>query len=142
MIGENLNILLVDDDDVDLMSVRRSFRDLQIDNPVVEARDGIEALACLRGEQGFAPVKPPFLILLDLNMPRMGGIEFLHELRADPALRRSLVFVMSTSAADSDVRQVYEKNVAGYILKHRQGQSFKDSIGILSRYWKGIELPV
>jgi CheY-like chemotaxis protein len=113
MIGENLNILLVDDDDVDLMSVRRSFRDLQIDNPVVEARDGIEALACLRGEQGFAPVKPPFLILLDLNMPRMGGIEFLHELRADPALRRSLVFVMSTSAADSDVRQVYEKNVAG-----------------------------
>jgi len=68
-----VTILLVDDDKVDTMAVRRSFRDLKIANPIIEARDGIEALERLRGENGQQQVAPPCLVLLDLNMPRMGA---------------------------------------------------------------------
>jgi CheY-like chemotaxis protein len=89
-----VTLLAVDDDKVDLMALKRSFRELKIANPIVEAHDGIEALACLRGENGFEKVPSPCLVLLDLNMPRMGGIEFLDELRRDPLLRRTLVFVI------------------------------------------------
>jgi len=64
-------------------------------------------------------VPRPCLIMLDLNMPRMGGIEFLEELRSDPLLRRILVFVMTTSAAPEDRMKAYDMNVAGYMLKHR-----------------------
>ena len=92
-----VTILLVDDDKVDAMAVKRSFRELKIANPVIEAHNGIEALERLRGENGHEKVPEPLLMLLDLNMPRMGGIEFLEELRRDPVLRRTLVFVMTTS---------------------------------------------
>jgi CheY-like chemotaxis protein len=141
MMDHTVTILLVDDDKVDTMAVRRSFRDLKIANPVVEARNGIEALERLRGESGCIKVKPPCLVLLDLNMPRMGGIEFLTELRDDPLLRRTLVFVMTTSAAEEDRLRAYDKNVAGYVLKHRLGQSFLDSINMLQFYWRVIEFP-
>src|ERR1700722_9344510 len=141
MTGRTVTILLVDDDKIDAMAVRRSFRDLHIANPVIEARNGIEALDCLRGENGSARVPSPCLVLLDLNMPRMGGIEFLDELRRDPLLHRTLVFVMTTSAAEEDRMRAYDKNVAGYVLKHRVGQSFLDSISMLEHYWRVIEFP-
>jgi len=80
-------------------------------------------------------------VLLDLNMPRMGGIEFLAELRADPSLRRTIVFVMTTSAAEEDRLRAYEKNIAGYVVKHRLGQSFLESISMLEHYWRVIEFP-
>jgi len=141
MIDKDITILLVDDDDVDMKGVRRSFRDLKITNRVVEARDGIEALTHLRGEEGNPRIAPPYLVLLDLNMPRMGGIEFLAELRSDPSLRRTLVFVLTTSSAEDDRKKAYEKNVAGYILKHRPGHTFTDTMTMLDRYWSGIEFP-
>jgi len=136
-----VTILLVDDDKVDTMAVRRSFRELNITNPVIATRNGIEALECLRGENGHEKVPSPCLVLLDLNMPRMGGIEFLGELRNDPALRRTVVVVMTTSEAEEDRVRAYDKNVAGYVLKHRPGQSFLDSIGMLQHYWRTIEFP-
>ena len=136
-----VTILLVDDDKVDTMAVRRSFRELNITNPVIATRNGIEALECLRGENGHDKVASPCLVLLDLNMPRMGGIEFLGELRNDPALRRTVVVVMTTSEAEEDRVRAYDKNVAGYVLKHRPGQSFLDSIGMLQHYWRTIEFP-
>jgi CheY-like chemotaxis protein len=141
MIDSTVTILLVDDDKVDTMAVRRSFRELNITNPVIATRNGIEALESLRGENGRDKVPTPCLVLLDLNMPRMGGIEFLDELRRDPSLHRTLVFVMTTSAAEEDRLRAYDKNVAGYVLKHRVGQSFLDSISMLEHYWRVVEFP-
>jgi CheY-like chemotaxis protein len=141
MKDSEVTILLVDDDKVDTMAVRRSFRELNITNPIIATRNGIEALECLRGENGHEKVPSPCLVLLDLNMPRMGGIEFLGELRNDPALRRTVVVVMTTSEAEEDRIRAYDKNVAGYVLKHRPGQSFLDSIGMLQHYWRTIEFP-
>src|SRR6476620_8140823 len=105
-----VTLLAVDDDKVDLMALKRSFRDLKIANPIVEAHDGIEALDRLRGENGCEKLPAPCMILLDLNMPRMGGIEFLDELRRDPELRRTLVFVMTTSSAEEDRVRAYDRN--------------------------------
>ena len=123
---EAATILLVDDDIV---------------NPIALARNGIEALEMLHGENDHAKLEAPLLILLDLNMPRMGGIEFLEELRADPELRRTLVFVMTTSAAEEDREHAYEYNIAGYVVKGRPGQTFLQSIAALESYWRMIELP-
>ena len=138
---DTVTILLVDDDTVDAMAVKRSFRALKIANPIIEAHDGIAALERLRGENGVEKLQPPYLVLLDLNMPRMGGIEFLDALRRDPELRATLVFVMTTSAAEEDRIRAYDKNIAGYILKHRPGQTFLESISMLEHYWRVIEFP-
>jgi CheY-like chemotaxis protein len=136
-----VTIMVVDDDRVDTLAIRRSFKELHITNPVIAAKDGIEALERLRGENGREKVNHPFLVLLDLNMPRMGGIEFLEELRRDPILQRTLVFVMTTSSAAEDRARAYAKNVAGYILKYRSGGDFQDAIGMLESYWRLIEFP-
>lgn len=141
MTSRAVTILLVDDDKVDAMALRRSFRELKITNPVIEAHDGIEALQRLRGENGHEKASEPLLILLDLNMPRMGGIEFLEQLRNDPSLRRTLVFVMTTSTAKEDRILAYDKNVAGYVLKHVSGRSFVEAIRMLEHYWRTIEFP-
>jgi CheY-like chemotaxis protein len=139
---QTVTILLVDDDRVDAMAVKRSFRHLKIANPVIEARNGIEALERLRGQNGFQKVPKPCLVLLDLNMPRMGGIEFLTEVRADPELRPIVIFVMTTSADEEDRMRAYHKNIAGYVLKHRPGQSFLESISMLEHYWRVVEFPM
>jgi CheY-like chemotaxis protein len=102
MTGKTVSILLVEDDKVDVLAIKRSFRDLTIANPLIVAHNGIEALEHLRGENGREKIAAPCLIMLDLNLPRIGGIEFLDVLRSDPSLRRHLVFVMTTSAADED----------------------------------------
>ena len=136
-----VNILLVEDDLVDVMSVKRAFRDLKIGNPLFEARDGVEALEYLRGTNGREAIPRPVIILLDLNMPRMGGIEFLKELRADEELRASIVFVMTTSDAEEDRVGAYSLNVAGYVLKHSPGHSFLDAISMLEHYWRVVEFP-
>jgi CheY-like chemotaxis protein len=136
-----MSILLVEDDKIDAMAVKRAFRELKIGNQVIEAGNGIEALEYLRGENGRPKPAAPCLVLLDLNMPRMGGIEFLDELRRDAILRSTLVFVMTTSNAEEDRMRAYGFNVAGYVLKHRAGQSFLEAIEKLDSYWRLIELP-
>jgi CheY-like chemotaxis protein len=141
MSGKSVTILLVDDDKVDRMAIQRSFRSLKIANPVIEARDGVEALERLRGENGYESVPSPCLILLDLNMPRMSGIEFLRAVRADNALRRCLIFVMTTSAAEEDRMRAYDMNVAGFVLKDRSGQSFIEAISMLEHFWRVVEFP-
>jgi len=141
MIGNPVTILLVEDDKVDVMAIRRSFLRLKIANPIIEAQDGIEALARLRGTDGYEAIDRPCLILLDLNMPRMGGLEFLAELRSDPMLQRSIVFVLTTSRAEEDRLHAYDKNVSGYVLKYRPGETFLDAINMLESYWRVIEFP-
>lgn len=92
-----VNLLLVEDDEVDVQGLKRAFAKSRIGNPITVARDGIEALEILRGENGQAKLAKPHLILLDLNMPRMNGLEFLEAIRADEDLKTSVVFMITTS---------------------------------------------
>ena len=136
-----VNILLVEDDEVDVMAVKRTFKKLKIANPFHRAADGIDALEMLRGENGKKKLPQPLIVLLDLNMPRMGGLEFLDELRKDPDLRRTVVFVMTTSAAEEDRVRAYNKCIAGYVLKHSPAHTFLDAVTMLEHYWRVIEFP-
>ena len=136
-----VTLLLVDDDAVDIMSVQRALDSHDLINPIVVAHDGIEALEYLRGENGRDPVRAPYVILLDLNMPRMDGIEFLGELRADPALHDSIVFVLTTSCAEKDKLRAYAHNIAGLMTKGASDALTGDVIEMLSLYWRVVQLP-
>lgn len=137
-----MNLLLVDDDEVDVMNVQRAFKKNNIINPLYVAVNGLEALKMLRGN-GDPPLVPAErrLILLDLNMPKMGGIEFLRELRADSDLRPIPVIVLTTSDEDSDKVEAYQLNVAGYILKPVTFAKFVEAVATLNKYWTLNELP-
>ena len=132
------NILLVEDDEVDVMNVRRAFKKNNIANPLHVASNGLEALQMLRGHE--IP-KDRRLVLLDLNMPRMNGIEFLRELRADAELRAIPVVVLTTSNEEKDRVEAYNLNVAGYILKPVTLINFVETMATLNRYWTLSELP-
>lgn len=132
-----LHILLVDDDEVDVMNVQRAFERNRMTNPMHIAGNGLEALAKLR--DGSIPRRR--LILLDLNMPRMNGIEFLRELRADPALHSTSVVVLTTSNEERDKVEAYELNVAGYLLKPVTFGNFIDVMAALNKYWTLVEMP-
>ena len=136
-----VNILLVEDDEVDVMAVKRALKELKIANPVFRVADGIAALEILRGENGKEPMPHPFVILLDLNMPRMGGLEFLDVLRGDPVLQRSIVFVMTTSTAEDDRFRAYDRHIAGYVLKSSCARTFLEAVTMLEHYWRVIEFP-
>jgi CheY-like chemotaxis protein len=133
-----LNIVLVEDDDVDVMNVRRAFQKNHIANPLFLAGDGLEALALLRG--GEVP-RERRLVLLDLNMPRMNGIEFLRELRRDPELAATPVVVLTTSNEERDKVEAYHLNVAGYLLKPVTFANFCDTMAALNKYWTLVEMP-
>jgi CheY-like chemotaxis protein len=134
----SLNILLVDDDEVDVMTVKRAFAKANIVNKVFVATDGIEALQLLRAD-GVPSSRR--LVLLDLNMPRMNGIEFLREIRSDPALQVLTVVVLTTSNEDRDRVEAYQLNVAGYLLKPVTFHSFADVMATLNKYWTLMEMP-
>jgi CheY-like chemotaxis protein len=140
-IDRAVTVLLVDDDDVDVKAVRRAFRKAKIANPVSVARNGLEALAMLRGTDGHQPLERPYIIILDLNMPAMNGLEFLEELRKDEELHDAVVFVLTTSKADEDRAASYDKNVAGYIVKSDVGDGFLNVINLLDCYWRIVLLP-
>ncbi len=141
MQGENIHILLVEDDEIDAEAIMRGFRAQRIANPFTVVSDGVEALAALRGENGLPPVPRPYLILLDINMPRMNGIEFLGALRDDPQLRKSIVFVLTTSDRDEDIVAAYDKHIAGYLLKSHAGRDFVNLITMLDSYWRIVQFP-
>lgn len=134
-------VLLIDDDDVDTEMVVRGFRKHRIGNELTTASNGIEALKILR-KNGQEKFTKPFIILLDLNMPGMNGFEFLEELRNDGNLRDSIVFVLTTSKAESDRARSYQKNIAGYIAKSDVGPSFKKAVDLLECFWTTVMLPV
>ena len=136
------NILLVEDDEVDVMNVKRAFKKNNITNPLYMAANGLEALVMLRGN-GKPPVIPPErrLVLLYINMPKMNGIEFLRELRADPQLKPIPVIILTTSNEDRDKVEAYNLNVAGYILKPVAFSSFVEAVATLNKYWALSEIP-
>ena len=138
--AENYNdvtILIVDDDEIDVTGIKRAFKKQKILNPVESVTNGLEALAILRGKLSGKPL----IVLLDLNMPTMGGFEFLHEIRADKALRTTIVFVLTTSKSDEDKLSAYTKNIAGYLVKSELDGSFQKLIDLLTSYWRAIEFP-
>jgi CheY-like chemotaxis protein len=138
MTAKPLNIVLVEDDDVDVMNVERAFEKANIPRPVFRAADGVEALEFLRTPTTALERR---LVLLDLNLPRMNGIEFLRELRADEQLRRTPVVVLTTSDDQQDKSDAFDLNVAGYLLKPSTFGSFVDLMASLDRYWTQAELP-
>jgi CheY-like chemotaxis protein len=133
-----INILLVDDDEVDIMNVKRAFAKANIANPMYVAHNGLEALEILRG--GRVPASRR-LILLDINMPRMNGIEFLREIRKDPDLQALCVVVLTTSNEDRDRVEAYQLNVAGYLVKPVTFVNFVDVMATLNKYWTVMEMP-
>jgi CheY-like chemotaxis protein len=136
---KTVQLLHVEDDTLCLMGLNRAFKAANIANPVSFAHDGIEALEVLRGTHGRTRLPRPFLILLDLNMPRMDGIEFLKELRSDEDLKKSIVFIMTTSDADEDKVKAYNLGVAGYILKSNPANAFLEATALLDTYWRVVE---
>ena len=137
-----LNILLVEDDEVDVMTVQRAFKNGHITNPLYIANNGIEALAMLRGHPGQPSVVPPErrIILLDLNMPKMNGLEFLQELRSDRTLNHIPVVVFTTSNEASDLIETYDLKVAGYVQKPVIFEDFVDILVTLNDYWTACEM--
>lgn len=140
-LDESVHILLVEDDEVDAEAIVRAFRKQNLKHPITIVPDGFEAFRVLRGETGVTCVRSPYLILLDLNMPRMNGVEFLQLLRQDPQLQCSVVFVLTTSDSDQDKLAAYSAQIAGYLLKQKTGENFVNLVDMLTIYWRLIEFP-
>jgi CheY-like chemotaxis protein len=141
MAPDPVHILLVEDDEVDAEAIVRGFHSQRIGNPFTIVPDGLEALNALRGANGHARLPRPYMVLLDINMPRMNGIEFLQVLRQDPNLKQSVVFVLTTSNRDEDIMAAYNEQIAGYLLKSRAGKDFIDLIALLDSYWRIVVFP-
>ena len=128
-------ILLVEDDRVDIMTVQRALKKVDVSNPLYVARTGIEALGMLRGD-GLPRIEPtPSLILLDLNLPKMGGIEFLKELRSDPVLKSLQVIVLTSSNEPGDRAAAYKYEVEDYIVKPHSFDEFSNAMSLILADW-------
>ena len=138
MSNSPLNILLVEDDEIDVMNVKRAFDRNHITNPLFVAGNGLEGLEKLRS--GEVP-QGRRIVLLDLNMPKMNGIEFLRELRNDPALAATPVVVLTTSNNDRDKIDAFNLNVAGYLVKPVTFAEFSELMVTLNKYWTLVEMP-
>lgn len=136
-VHEVVNILVVEDDKIDVEFIRRLFRKENIKNPVYHAENGIQALEIMRGENDKDKIPKPFIVLLDINMPKMNGIELLRELRKDENLKDCIVFVLTTSPRTEDKDITYKLNVAGYFLKN----DIRELTNLLSIYWRLNEFP-
>jgi CheY-like chemotaxis protein len=129
-------ILLVEDDRVDIMTVQRALKKNEISNPLVIARTGLDALSMLRGEDGFEKISPPpGLILLDLNLPKMNGIEFLRELRGDPELKELHIIVLTSSNEREDRAAAFEYDVDDYIVKPHSFDEFTRAMATILALW-------
>lgn len=140
MRDEVLNILLVEDDVIDVKNVQRAFEKLNIINPLAVASDGLQALEFLRGENGRKKIVPG-LILMDINMPRMNGLELLRILRSDQELCLITVVVLTTSNEERDIVEAYQFNVAGYIVKPVMPEAFFEAMKVINKYWQLCERP-
>lgn len=141
MSDKAVNILLVEDDYLDIMNVERELSKINITHPLVVARNGREALNMLRGAEGADKISPaPSVILLDINMPKMNGLEFLAEIRRDPEFSHIPVFIMTTSNEDVDRMAAQRLNVTGYIVKPLTFDSFEKSHSSLDSFSLFLDL--
>ena len=130
-------VLLVEDDTVDAMTVKRALRDLNITNPLVHTLNGEEALEYLNSVGN----KKPCIILLDLNMPKMNGIEFLQVIKVNDSLRKIPIIVLTTSQEEQDKINSFRLGVAGYMLKSIDYKEFVEIVRTINLYWTLSELP-
>lgn len=130
-------LLLVEDDDVDALTVKRALTDLKVTNPLVIVPDGEDALWYLRDDEN----KKPGIILLDLNLPKMNGIAFLKIVKQDEALKSIPVVVLTTSKDREDVVNSFNSGVAGYMIKPVDYLQFVEVIRTLDLYWSISETP-
>jgi CheY-like chemotaxis protein len=130
-------ILLVEDDSVDVMTVRRALKDVEVTNPLHVVGNGEEALAFLGDESNTQPC----LILLDINMPRMNGLEFLKIAKQEEVFKRIPVVVLTTSKADCDRFKSFDLGIAGYMVKPVDYLQFVETMRIIDLYWTLSELP-
>ncbi|SMF17008.1 response regulator [Pseudobacteriovorax antillogorgiicola] len=135
-------ILVVDDDKVDREFVLRSLRKRNVLTPTVEASDGLEALEILRAKHHSKSVGMPVLVLLDIRMPKMSGLEFLQEVRADRKLENTIIFILTTSEREEEITQAYDLKVNGYITKDNAGSMFDDLVTLIDSYLKIVEFPL
>jgi CheY-like chemotaxis protein len=130
-----VTILLVEDDEIDVKALKWAFDKLKIANPLLVARDGVEAWEMLQ------ELPRPYLIITDINMPRMNGIELLRKIRQSEQFRDSIVFALTTSNDEQDKIDAYDLNVAGYMLKTDMGTSFTRAIELIDNFWRVVEFP-
>ncbi|MCT8977395.1 response regulator [Clostridium sp. CX1] len=124
-------------DEIDVMTIKRTLRELKIHNPVIAAGNGEEALDYLKDNKN----EKPFIIILDLNMPRMNGIEFLKISKKDKELKKIPVIVLITSKEEQDVIKSYDLGVSGYMVKPVDYSQFTDTLRAIYMYWKLCKLP-
>lgn len=136
-----LTVMLVDDDDVAVEGVQRAFAKYRTPWNIITAGDGEEALDIMRGRHACKRIEQPYLVLLDLNMPRMDGFTFLDRIRADAELRATVVFVLTTSSRDLDRAQAYAGSIAGYMVKSAVGPQFAKLAVLLDSYAGAVRLP-
>ncbi len=130
-------ILLVEDDTVDVMTVKRALKDLQVMSDLVSTGDGEEALAYLRDDGNAKPC----VILLDLNMPKMNGTEFMKIVKDDEDLRKIPIIVLTTSNSEQDISKSFELGAAGYMVKSVDYKKFMEIIKTIDLYWTLSKLP-
>lgn len=140
-IDRDLTILLVDDDDIDATAVMRMLKKQENPPKLIRVINGLEALKVLQAKSNSPHIDPPYLILLDINMPKMSGLELLEEIRKDSRLHDSVIFILTTSAADKDRVSAYRNQVAGYIIKSKAGPEYCHLSAMLNHYRKTVTLP-
>ncbi|WP_116141618.1 response regulator [Trinickia diaoshuihuensis] len=133
----NKPILVVEDDDVDVMTIRRALKEIHVSNPIERQENGEKAIAYLRDPKNATPC----IILLDLNMPVMSGIEFLEVIKSDEYLKRIPVVVLTTSREQEDKVDSFNFSVAGYMAKPVDYRQFVDVMRSIDIYWSLSELP-
>lgn len=133
-----LNLLVVEDDEVDLMTMKRGLQKAGVKHQLTAATDGVDALRILRATKAPALQR---IVILDLNMPRMNGLEFMRELRADPELASTPVIVLTTSGEEVDRNTAHRLNCAGYFLKPLNFATFVELLTAIDRYWSNVRFP-
>ena len=137
-----VEILLVEDNPGDVRLTQEAFKEAKILNHLSVVGDGVDAMAFLRREGGYADVVRPDIVLLDLNLPRRSGRDVLEEIKGDPALRNIPIVVLTTSRAEQDVLNAYEHHANCYITKPVGLEQFVDIVRSISQFWLSIvELP-
>jgi CheY-like chemotaxis protein len=136
-----VTILLVEDDDIDAATVARGLAAAKIVNPLVRVRDGVEALDALLGRDGQQKLQPPYLLLVDIRMPRLDGLGLIRDIRRNQTLQRTIIFLLTSSASDRDRNAAYDEHVAGYIVKSNSPEQFLRLARMLEYFLLIVEQP-
>ncbi|MDC0738478.1 response regulator [Cognatishimia sp. SS12] len=138
---EIMNILLVEDNDLDVEILHRARKKMGMPGTMVRAQDGLEALDILQSDDLRRALPSPFVVLLDINMPRMNGHEFLEELRKTELIADARVFVFTTSDNPVDVSKAYAQHASGYIKKPSNSKDLTSILDALYAFWAKCENP-